>query len=200
MAIAESDGLREMLNYIADRNQLERTERKLNEFIAESFKRLLTLIEIYISTANCIYELISLAGNGLRVGKIRQMLHKTDIQSSDIIQQFELIFTYIDAKLTQSNCSNVTAVSEYENQLTDLQLSLQQCEIHQKNKKSANLVRKIRARVNGLIEKIKNIEQKAPEVMSQALNGVLNEKCNSNNNDDDGDSESDEISVFDDDY
>ncbi|KAG4065401.1 hypothetical protein HA402_002799 [Bradysia odoriphaga] len=195
MTISETDGLREMLNYIADRNQIEKTERKLNDFIAESFKRHLALIESYISTINEIHEFIVLAGNEIRADKIRQLLQRADIQSNDIIQQFELMFKYIDAKLTQSNCLSVSAMNEYENHLADLQMSLNQCELHQKHRESADLVRKIRVCVDSLIEKIKNIEQKAPEFMSQALNGVLHEDSNNTGN---GTDDSDEISALDD--
>ncbi len=183
-AIAETDAFREMLNYIADRDRFEQTERQLNKFIAESFKRHLALIESYISTTNEIHEFIAMAGKNLRVSKIRQILHKTDIQSNDIIQQFEWMFKYIDAKLMQSNCSNVSAMNEYENHLANLQLSLNKCEIHKKNRKSANLVRKIRIRINSLIEKIRNVEGKAPELISEALNGVLHQEYNSDDGED----------------
>ncbi|XP_037037968.1 uncharacterized protein LOC119075604 [Bradysia coprophila] len=195
MLITETDGLREMLNYIADRNQIEQSERKLNDFIAESFKRHLALIESYISTTNEIQQFIMLAGNEIRVNKIRQLLQKADIQSNDIVQQFELMFKYIDAKLTQSNCLSVSAMNEYENHLANLKVSLNQCELHQKNMESVNLVRKIRGRVDSLIEKIKNVEQKVPELMSQALDGVLHEDSNNSGNRAD---DSDEISALDD--
>lgn len=200
MTVAETDGLREMLNHIADRDRFEHTERQLNHFIAESFKRHLSLIEAYISTTNEIHEFIVLAGKNLRASKIRQILHKTDIQSNDIIQQFEWMFKYIDAKLTQSNCSNVAAVNEYVNHLANLQLSLNKCEIHKKNRKSANLVRKIRVRINSLIEKIKNVELKCPELVSQALNGVLERKYNNDDNDDEIEYGEDDDSVFDNNY
>lgn len=196
LSIAETDGFREMLNYIADRERFENTERQLNDFIAESFKRHLTLIEAYINTTNEIHEFIELAGKNLRVGKIRQILHKTDVQCNEIIQQFGWMFKYIDAKLMQSNCSNVTAMSDYENQLVNLQLSLNKCEIHKKNRKSANLVRKIRTRINSLIDKIKNVEKKVLEDASEAINGILNSEFNV----DDEDDNNDEDSVFDENY
>lgn len=72
MAIAESDGLREMLNFIADRDRFENMERQLNQFIAESFKRHLALIETYIKTTNEIHELTRLAGKNSRVHAIHR--------------------------------------------------------------------------------------------------------------------------------
>lgn len=193
-SITETDGLREMLNYIADRDRFENTERQLNNFVAESFKRHLTLIEAYISTTNEIHEFIVLAGKNLRINKIRQILHKTDIQSNEIIQQFGWMFKYIDAKLMQSNCSNVATMNEYENQLINLQIALNKCEIHKKNRKSANLVRKIRIRINSLIEKIKNVENKGIECASNAIQGILESELNGDDDDDDG------FSVFDESY
>lgn len=184
-----------MLNYIADRERFENTERKLNNFIAESFKRQLELIETYISTTNEIHEFIGLAGKNLRVSKLRQILHKTEIQSSEIIQQFGWMFQYIDAKLMQSNCTNVAAMNEYENHLRDLQLALNKCEIHKKNRKSANLVRKIRIRINSLIEKMKNVEQTGIVNASQAIKGMLQSAFNDENN-----SDEDEDSIFDENY
>lgn len=194
MSIAETDRLREMLNYIADRERFENTERQLNHFIAESFKRHLALIEAYINTTNEIHEFIELAGKNLRVAKIRQILHKTDVQCNEIIQQFGWMFKYIDAKLMQSNCTNVAAMNDYENHLANLQLSLNKCEIHKKNRKSANLVRKIRIRINSLIDKIKNVETKGLEQASQAIHGILNTEFNVDDVDEDDDS------VFDDNY
>lgn len=187
LSIAETDGFREMLNYIADRERFENTERQLNHFIAESFKRHLALIEAYINTTNEIHEFIELAGKNLRVGKIRQILHKTDVQCNEIIQQFGWMFKYIDAKLMQSNCSSVASMSDYENHLVNLQLSLNKCEIHKKNRKSANLVRKIRIRINSLIDKIKTVEKKGPENASQAINGILNSELNIDDDEDDED-------------
>lgn len=192
LAIAETDGLREMLNYIADRERFENTERKLNNFIAESFKRHLELIETYISTTNEIHEFIGLAGKNLRVSKLRQILHKTEIQSSEIIQQFSWMFQYIDAKLMQSNCTNAPAMNEYEKHLRDLQLALNKCEIHKKNRKSANLVRKIRVRINSLIERMKNVEQKDIVSASEAINCMLQSEFNDESNSDD--------SIFDENY
>lgn len=173
LSIAETDSLRDMLNYIADRERVVNTERKLNNYVAESFKRHLAVIEAYINTTNEVHEFIELAGKDLRVTKIRQILHKTDIQCNEIIQQFGWMFQYIDSQLVQSNCSNVAAMNDYENQLVNLQLSLNKCEIHKKNRKSANLVRKIRVRINSLIEKIKKLEEKGPELLAQVVNGAL---------------------------
>ncbi|KAJ6649162.1 hypothetical protein Bhyg_04395 [Pseudolycoriella hygida] len=156
------------------RERLENTERQLNEFIAESFQRHLTLIMSFINTTNEIHTFIDQAGKDLRVNKTRQMLHKTDLQCHEIIQQFGWMFKYIDEKLMQADCINVAAIKDYENQLLNLQLSLNNCEFHKKNKKPANLVRKIRIRINSLIEKIKSIEKKAPDYTHQAINAALN--------------------------
>lgn len=162
-----------MLNRIADRKRVENTKRQLDNFIAESIKQHLAVIVAYINTTNEIHAFIELAGKNLRVSKIRQMLHKTDIQCNEIVQQFDGIHKYIDAKLKQTNCSNVSAMNDYENQLLDLQLSLNKCEIHKKNRKSANLVRKIRVTINSLIEKIKKCETSGPDTSAKAIDGVF---------------------------
>lgn len=130
------------------------------------------------------------------------MLHKTDIQSGDIIQQFEWMFKYIDAKLMQTNCRDV-ALNEYENHLVNLQLSLNKCEIHQNNRKSANLVRKIRTRINGLMDKIKNIEAAAPELLSRVVNDSVDRELAEDNEGDDDENDDYELnddSVFDNNY
>lgn len=197
-SVVESDNLRKMLNCIADRERLEKLERKLINFIAESFKRHEALILAYITTTNEIHEFVEMAGKDFRIGKIRQLLHKTDVQCTEIIQQFGWMLEYIDSKLTQSNGIKVAAINNYENKLLDLQMSLNQCEIHKKNRKSANLVRKIRIRISSLIEKINNTEKKMPETFVNAMNQIVTSSMHDaeDEDDEDGSDETDE-NVFD---
>lgn len=139
------------------------------------------------------HSFIELAGKNLRVSKIRQLLHKTDVQCSEIIQQFGWMLKYIDEKLMQTNCVKVSAMNNYENQLLNLQQTLNQCEIHKKNRKSANLVRKIRIRINSLVEKIKNVEKKMPGNVANAISELVNSEL-------DDEEEEDYDLVFDENY
>lgn len=122
---------------------------------------------------NFVHRFIELAGKNLRVTKIRQMLHATDVQCTEITQQFDSMLKYIDTKLMQTNCIKVAAMNNYENVLLNLQQSLNQCEIHKKNRKSANLVRKIRIRINSLVEKINNAEKKIPQNVAKAMKKIV---------------------------
>lgn len=101
------------------------------------------------------------------------MLHATDVQCTEITQQFDSMLKYIDTKLMQTNCIKVAAMNNYENVLLNLQQSLNQCEIHKKNRKSANLVRKIRIRINSLVEKINNAEKKIPQNVAKAMKKIV---------------------------
>lgn len=58
MSISETDGFRKMLNYIADRERFENTERQLKNFIAESIKRHEAVILAYIKTTNEIHGFV----------------------------------------------------------------------------------------------------------------------------------------------
>lgn len=146
------DEFRKMLSYISDRDRLANVERQLNSFIVESFKRLEELILTYITTTNEIHEFVELVGKDFR--RIRHLLHKTDIQCNEITQQFRWMLKFIHTKLIQGKGVKVSLINNYENRLQDLKQSLihWKNKIHSKNRKSANLVRKIQSFINILID------------------------------------------------
>lgn len=146
------DEFRKMLSYISDRDRLANVERQLNSFIVESFKRLEELILTYITTTNEIHEFVELVGKDFR--RIRHLLHKTDVQCNEITQQFRWMLKFIHTKLIQGKGIKVSLINNYENRLQDLKQSLihWKIKIHAKNRKSANLVRKIQSFINILID------------------------------------------------
>lgn len=145
------DEFRKMLNYISDRDRLANFERELNAFIVESFKLLEVLILTYIKTTNEIHEFVEVVGKDFL--RVRHLLHKTDVQKHEITQQFRWMLKFIHSKMIDGKGIKVSLINNYENRLLDLKQSLihWKNKIHSKNRKSANLVRKIQSFVNILI-------------------------------------------------
>lgn len=141
-----------MLSYISDRDRLQNVERELNAFIIESFKRLEELVLTYITTTNEIHEFVELVGKDFR--RIRHLLHKTDIQCTEITRQFRWMLKFIHTKLLQGKGIKVSLINSYEDRLFDLkQLMIHwKNKIHSKNRKSTNLVRKIQCFINSLLD------------------------------------------------
>lgn len=146
------DEFRKMLSYISDRDRRLTVERDLNTYIVESFKRLEELILTYIKTTNEIHEFVDLVGKDFR--RIRHLLHKTDVQCNEIAQQFRWMLKFIHNNIVQGKGIKMSLLNNYENRLLDLKQCLIQWKhkIHSKNRKSANLVRKIRTLINALLK------------------------------------------------
>lgn len=146
------DEFRKMLSYISDRDRLQNGEREFNAFIVESFRRLEELIQSYITTTNEIHEFVELVGKDFR--RVRHLLHKTHLQCSEIHTQFRWMLKFIHTKLLQGKGIKVYLINNYENHLLDLKQSLSHWKnkIHSKNRKSANLVRKMQSFIQSLLD------------------------------------------------